>query len=199
MPVRTVVDLSGPRRRRPPDRSGCRTDVGARESSSRHPRSKTNLMRSGGAVLHSRPTSTRPGSTGRPLTRLVVLAMIKTRGGTLVSAPGAVTRATGFTGQSGEPDERAPQQTAAGAAAIGWGFASRSPSCVCSADFPPLRACPWMTDPSVVAVARIGLELARRTWPLVLRALTTEDRSLNPADLLCCVIVFGHGAGVPYR
>ena len=27
--------------------------------------------------------------------------------------------------------------------------------------------------------------------------LTAEDRSLNPADLLWCVIVFGHGAGVP--
>ena len=54
-----------------------------------------------------------------------------------------------------------------------------------------------MTGPSVVAVARIGLELARRTWPLALRALTAEDRNLNPADLLCCVMVFGHGAGVP--
>ena len=40
-----------------------------------------------------------------------------------------------------------------------------------------------MTGPSVVAVARIGLELARRTWPPVLRALTAEDRGLNPADL----------------
>ena len=31
------------------------------------------------------------------------------------------------------------------------------------------------------------LEPARRTWPLALRALTAENRSLNPADLLCCV------------
>ena len=52
----------------------------------RHPPQQDQLMRSGGAVLHSDPHPHGQGAPGRPLTRLMVLAMIKTRYGTLVSA-----------------------------------------------------------------------------------------------------------------
>ena len=52
-----------------------------------------------------------------------------------------------------------------------------------------------MTGPTVVSIARIGPDLARRSWTRV-RELVAGD---GPAteNLRCFIAVFGHGDGVP--
>ena len=54
-----------------------------------------------------------------------------------------------------------------------------------------------MTGPSVVSIARIEPDLARRSWPRLRRLVARNDPRVAPDDLRCFIAVFGHGNGVP--
>ena len=54
-----------------------------------------------------------------------------------------------------------------------------------------------MTGPSVVSVARIEPNLARRSWALVRRLVAGENPGHGADDLRCLIAVFGHGDGLP--
>ncbi len=54
-----------------------------------------------------------------------------------------------------------------------------------------------MTAPSVVSVARIEPDLARRSWDGVQRLVARDDQGGASDDLRCFIAVFGHGDGLP--
>ena len=54
-----------------------------------------------------------------------------------------------------------------------------------------------MTGPSVISVARIEPDLARRSWTQVRRVVARDDPGSASDDLHCLMAVFGHGDGVP--
>ena len=54
-----------------------------------------------------------------------------------------------------------------------------------------------MTGPSVVSIARIAPDLARRCWDRVRRIVAHDDPRAASDDLRCLIAVFGHGDGVP--
>lgn len=54
-----------------------------------------------------------------------------------------------------------------------------------------------MTAPSVVSVARIEPDLARRSWDGVRRLVARDDQGGASDDLRCFIAVFGHGDGLP--
>ena len=53
-----------------------------------------------------------------------------------------------------------------------------------------------MTGPSVVSVARIEPDLARRSWTQVRRLVAGDEPGGAVDDLRCFIAVFGHGDGV---
>ena len=53
-----------------------------------------------------------------------------------------------------------------------------------------------MNGPSVISVARIAPDLARRSWARVSR-IVADDPGVDPRDLRCLIAVFGHGDGLP--
>ena len=53
-----------------------------------------------------------------------------------------------------------------------------------------------MTGPSVISIARIDPELARRSWGRIQRLVAGDDPG-NAENLQCFIAVFGHGDGLP--
>ena len=53
-----------------------------------------------------------------------------------------------------------------------------------------------MAGPSVVSVARIEPDLARRSWAQVRRLVAGDEPGGASDDLRCVIAVFGHGNGV---
>lgn len=54
-----------------------------------------------------------------------------------------------------------------------------------------------MTGPSVVSIARIAPDLARRYRDRVQRVVARDDPRAASDDLRCFIAIFGHGDGVP--